>query len=83
MKISNLQYKKNGSGKTYTTGYSEFEIVLPSLHECPDDILSLAHHFRKKFSGELKRPTEGFSSEAEQLLLSYRWPGNVRNCITG
>lgn len=56
----------------------EFEIVLPSLHECPDDILSLAHHFRKKFSGELKRPTEGFSSEAEQLLLSYRWPGNVR-----
>lgn len=56
----------------------EFEIVLPSLHECPDDILPLAHHFRKKFSGELKRPTEGFSSEAEQLLLSYRWPGNVR-----
>ena len=56
----------------------EFEIVLPSLHECPDDILPLAHHFRRKFSGELKRPTEGFSSEAEQLLLSYHWPGNVR-----
>lgn len=56
----------------------EFEIVLPSLHECPEDILPLANHFRKKFSGELKRPTEGFSPEAEQLLLTYRWPGNVR-----
>ena len=51
---------------------------LPSLHECPEDILPLANHFRKKFSGELKRPTEGFSPEAEQLLLSYHWPGNVR-----
>ena len=56
----------------------EFEIVLPSLHECHEDILPLANHFRKKFSGELKRPTEGFSPEAEQLLLTYRWPGNVR-----
>ena len=56
----------------------EFEIVMPSLHECPEDILPLANHFRKKFSGELKRPTEGFSPEAEQLLLSYHWPGNVR-----
>lgn len=56
----------------------EFEIVLPSLHECPEDILPLAEHFRKKFSGELKRSTEGFSPEAERLMLSYAWPGNVR-----
>lgn len=56
----------------------EFEIVLPSLHECPEDILPLAEHFRKKFSGELKRSTEGFSPEAERLMLSYVWPGNVR-----
>lgn len=57
---------------------SEFEIVLPSLYECPEDILLLAEHFRKKFSKELNRQTEGFSSEAEQLLLTYGWPGNVR-----
>ena len=56
----------------------EFEIVLPALHECPEDILPLAEHFREKFSGELKRQTDGFSREAEQLLLSYGWPGNVR-----
>ena len=27
----------------------EFEIVMPSLHECPEDILPLANHFRKNF----------------------------------
>ena len=56
----------------------EFEIVMPSLHECPEDILPLAEHFREKFSKELKRQTEGFSPEAGRLMLSYRWPGNVR-----
>lgn len=57
---------------------AEFEIVLPALRECPEDILPLAGHFREKFSKELKRDTDSFSREAEQLLLSYRWPGNVR-----
>ena len=56
----------------------EFEITMPSLHECPEDILPLAEHFREKFSKELKRQTEGFSPEAGRLMLSYRWPGNVR-----
>ena len=56
----------------------EFEIVMPSLHECQEDILPLAEHFREKFSKELKRPTEGFTPEAGRLMLSYRWPGNVR-----
>lgn len=27
---------------------------------------------------ELNRQTDGFSQEAEQLLLTYGWPGNVR-----
>ena len=56
----------------------EFEIVMPSLHECQEDILPLAEHFREKFSKELKRPTEGFTPEAGRLMLSYCWPGNVR-----
>lgn len=56
----------------------EFEIVMPSLHECPEDILPLAEHFREKFSKELKKQAEGFTPEAARLMLSYRWPGNVR-----
>ena len=59
----------------------EFEIVMPSLHECPEDILPLAEHFREKFSKEIKKQTEGFTPEAARLMLSYRWPGNVRELL--
>ena len=59
----------------------EFEIAMPSLHECPEDILPLAEHFREKFSKELKKQTEGFTPEAARLMLSYRWAGNVRELL--
>lgn len=57
---------------------NEFEIYMPPLRECPEDIIPLAEHFRERFSKELKKMTTGFSKDAEQLLLSYKWPGNIR-----
>lgn len=57
---------------------SEFEIYQPALQECPEDILSLADFFRKRFSAELHKETTNFSKEAQRLLLSYSWPGNIR-----
>ena len=56
----------------------EFEIVQPSLRECPEDILPLAEFFRKECSSNLKKETEGFTLEAQHTLLSYYWPGNIR-----
>lgn len=56
----------------------EFEIVQPSLRECPEDILPLAEFFRKECSSNLKKETEGFTLDAQQTLLSYYWPGNIR-----
>lgn len=56
----------------------EFEIRQPSLAECPDDILPLANFFREKFSAELHRERTGFTAEAERLLLSHSWSGNIR-----
>lgn len=56
----------------------EFEIQQPSLAECPEDILPLAEFFRKKFSNELYKETIGFSTDAEQLMLSHQWRGNIR-----
>ena len=56
----------------------EFEIRQPSLAECPEDILPLADFFRKKFSSELRKATEGFTAEAERLLLSHSWSSNIR-----
>ena len=56
----------------------EFEIRLPLLSECPDDILPLAEFFRERYSKELRRETCGFTEKAAERLLAYAWPGNVR-----
>ena len=56
----------------------EFEIFQPALCECPEDILPLADFFREKFSEELHKETTGFTTEAERLLLSHSWSGNIR-----
>ncbi|HEY5497909.1 MAG TPA: sigma 54-interacting transcriptional regulator, partial [Syntrophales bacterium] len=43
-----------------------------------EDIPVLANHFLASFAKEYNKPVEGFSAEAEKLMLSYHWPGNVR-----
>ncbi|HLL53704.1 MAG TPA: sigma-54 dependent transcriptional regulator [Myxococcaceae bacterium] len=55
-------------------------VRVPPLRERRDDILLLANAFVGRFNRELNRevPVEGFSPEAEALLVGYGWPGNVR-----
>jgi transcriptional regulator with GAF, ATPase, and Fis domain len=53
-------------------------IVPPPLRECGDDILRLARHFAARYSREMVRHVRGISPEAEQMLMSFDWPGNVR-----
>ncbi len=57
---------------------NEFEIYQPDLKNCPEDIIPLAEFFRAKFAVELHKEVTGFSKEAERLLLTYSWPGNIR-----
>ena len=45
-------------------------LVLPPLRDRPEDILPLAKSF-------LKRGVR-FTNDAERLLVSYAWPGNIR-----
>lgn len=56
-----------------------FPIELPPLKKRKEDILLLANHFLFKFneSSNNKKIT-GFSSTAQQQLLHYSWPGNIR-----
>ena len=63
-----------------------FSLVVPPLREREEDILVLARHFLAAFAREYNKPVEGFSPEAEKLLLAYKWPGNLRelkNVIRG
>jgi Nif-specific regulatory protein len=52
-------------------------LTIPPLREHPEDISELANFFLDRYRGK-KKIIEGFSSEALEALLSYRWPGNIR-----
>ena len=51
---------------------------LPPLRERLADILPLADWMLKQLSQKIGRPASTLSPEAGEALLSYRWPGNVR-----
>ena len=53
-------------------------IRMPPLRERRSDIRLLAEHFRRIYSDRHGRATTGFSAEAMRLLVSYDFPGNVR-----
>jgi transcriptional regulator with PAS, ATPase and Fis domain len=51
---------------------------IPPLKERKEDIPILAHHFVEMYSRRFNRPVNGILPEAVQSLLSYSWPGNIR-----
>lgn len=53
-------------------------LPLQPLRERPGDILPLARHFVQSYAGRLHLPTVLMTQEAEQALLAYPWPGNIR-----
>ncbi|MEZ6129654.1 MAG: sigma-54 dependent transcriptional regulator [Planctomycetaceae bacterium] len=53
-------------------------IQLPPLRERPGDIPLLMEHFLKDLVQKTGRQAEGFSRTARRALLSYQWPGNIR-----
>jgi two-component system response regulator AtoC len=57
---------------------SIFPIEIPPLRERREDILPLARMFLANLQQKVGRRYEGFSREAENILLAYSWPGNIR-----
>lgn len=53
-------------------------IELPPLRKREGDIELLAPYFMGKYAKEYDKPTSEISDETMELLLSYPWPGNVR-----
>jgi transcriptional regulator with GAF, ATPase, and Fis domain len=53
-------------------------IHVPSLHERPDDILPLFHHFLRRAADKAGQPLPAVSPQLERALVQYGWPGNVR-----
>ena len=56
----------------------DFEITVPPLRDCQEDIMPLAEFFREIANYELECSVTGFDAEARKTLLTHPWPGNVR-----
>lgn len=57
---------------------STVEIHIPPLRERQEDIHLLFRKFASDFGTKYKMPTIRLADDAVQLLLKYRWPGNIR-----
>ena len=57
---------------------SEFTINVPPLRERKEDIPYLAKRFLDLANIELNKMITGFTDAAVETLMSYDWPGNVR-----
>ena len=51
---------------------------LPPLRQRRDDIPLLAHYFINRYAKQIGRTAPSVSTEANNIFLSYTWPGNVR-----
>lgn len=55
-----------------------FPIVIPPIRERREDIIPLARHFVSLFAKEMNKPEPSIFSEAESMLITHEWKGNVR-----
>jgi len=53
-------------------------LEIPPLRRRREDILPLVERFSGKLAADLKRERRSFSPDAIEALLSYTWPGNIR-----
>src|SRR5262245_48518378 len=54
------------------------EITMPPLRKRGTDIILLARHFARLYSNKYMKITPDFDKKATEKLLSYNYPGNVR-----
>jgi DNA-binding NtrC family response regulator len=64
---SDLYYRLNG-----------YQVSIPPLRERKEDIALLAKHFLEKYSAVHAKKLRGFTDKAKRALLTYPWPGNIR-----
>ncbi len=58
---------------------STFYLHVVPLRERAEDISIIARHFFASFAKKYnKQKIKGFSPDAEKVLFSYSWPGNIR-----
>lgn len=57
---------------------NEFKITVPPLRQRGEDISKFAEYFLQLSNQELGRNVNGFDKSAMEAILTYSWPGNIR-----
>ncbi len=57
---------------------NEFKIVVPPLRARGEDVLVFADAFMKRAAHRFGKQLDGLENEVQRVLLSYHWPGNIR-----
>lgn len=55
-----------------------FPVIIPPLRERRDDIPLLVKYFLTRFESLYDKKIKGLSDKALNYLMSYEWPGNIR-----
>ena len=55
-----------------------YQVNIPPLRERKEDISLLAKRFLEKYSAVHAKKLRGFTDKAKRALLTYPWPGNIR-----
>jgi DNA-binding NtrC family response regulator len=70
------------AGKTFREDLfyrlSVVPIHLPPLRERKEDLPLLVQHFIQRYNRKRKKPIDGITPAAMELLMKHNWPGNVR-----
>jgi transcriptional regulator with GAF, ATPase, and Fis domain len=53
-------------------------LYVPPLRERREDLLKFANYFINMFNAKFSKNFTEIADEARQLLLTYQWPGNIR-----
>lgn len=55
-----------------------YQIYIPPIRERKDDVRLLAKRFLEKYQAIHGKKLAGFTDKAKKALISYAWPGNIR-----
>ncbi|WP_395377609.1 TyrR/PhhR family helix-turn-helix DNA-binding protein [Marinicella sp. W31] len=53
------------------------KLTIPPLRNRRDDIEAMARHYLEQYTLWLNKPNLAFTPAAQELIKSYRWPGNL------
>jgi DNA-binding NtrC family response regulator len=57
---------------------SVIPIHIPPLRERKEDIPLLVEHFIQRYNTQFRKKVEQVSQDGMKLIMSYSWPGNIR-----